>query len=80
MEQENTSADQPQDFETAMKQLEALVDRMESGELPLEESLALYEQGVKLAKICQQRLNYVEDQIKVLQGNALETLESEGNS
>ncbi len=65
----------PQDFETALAQLEALVAKMESGTLPLDESLAVYEQGVELARICQRRLDHAEQQVKVLQGNLLRPLE-----
>lgn len=61
----------PQDFETALAQLEALVGQMESGNLPLDQSLAAYEQGVELARICQQRLDLADQQVKVLQGNLL---------
>ncbi|HEY9281313.1 MAG TPA: exodeoxyribonuclease VII small subunit [Eoetvoesiella sp.] len=61
----------PQDFETALAQLEALVGQMESGSLPLDQSLAAYEKGVELARICQKLLDSAEQQVKVLQGNLL---------
>ncbi|MFW7339968.1 exodeoxyribonuclease VII small subunit [Pollutimonas sp. H1-120] len=64
----------PQDFETALAQLESLVSQMETGALPLDQSLAAYEQGVELAKICQRRLDQAEQQVKVLQGNLLKPL------
>jgi exodeoxyribonuclease VII small subunit len=64
----------PQDFETALAELEALVAQMEDGQLPLEQSLAAYEKGVELARICQQRLDSAEQQVKVLQGNLLKPL------
>lgn len=64
----------PQDFETAIAQLEALVAQMENGALPLEQSLAAYERGVELARLCQQRLDHAEQQIKVLQDNLLKPL------
>ncbi|MEO6983749.1 MAG: exodeoxyribonuclease VII small subunit [Paralcaligenes sp.] len=64
----------PQDFETALAELEALVARMEDGQLPLEQSLAAYEKGVELARICQQRLDSAEQQVKVLQGHLLKPL------
>lgn len=67
----------PQDFETALAQLESLVARMESGTLPLDESLTVYEQGVELARICQRRLDHAEQQVKVLQGNLLRPLEDD---
>jgi exodeoxyribonuclease VII small subunit len=65
----------PQDFETALAQLEALVARMEDGSLPLEESLAAYQKGVELARICQKRLDAAEQQVKVLQGALLVPLD-----
>ena len=65
----------PQDFETALAQLEALVAQMENGTLALDQSLAAYEKGVELARICQQRLDAAEQQVKVLQGNLLRPLD-----
>ena len=67
-------AELPQDFETALAQLEALVAQMETGTLALDQSLAAYEQGVELAKICQRRLDQAEQQVKVLQENLLKPL------
>lgn len=64
----------PQDFETALAQLEALVAQMESGSLALDQSLAAYEKGVGLARICQNLLDSAEQQVKVLQGNLLKPL------
>ena len=66
----------PQDFETALAQLEALVAQMENGTLALDQSLAAYEKGVELARICQQRLDAAEQQVKVLQGNLLRPLDA----
>jgi len=71
--------DLPQDFETALAQLEALVSQMENGALPLDQSIAAYEKGVELARICQRRLDQAEQQVKVLQGNLLKPY-SEDNS
>lgn len=61
----------PQDFETALSQLEELVASMESGALPLEESLAAYRRGVALTRICQERLAQAEQQVKVLEAGML---------
>lgn len=71
---ENGAQALPQDFETALAQLEALVGQMEGGSLPLEQSLAAYEKGVELARICQNLLDSAEQQVKVLQGNLLKPL------
>jgi len=49
-----------QTFETALEQLEQIVERLESGELSLEDSLAAFEAGVGLVKHCNQKLNEVE--------------------
>lgn len=72
----------PQDFETALAELESLVASMESGSLALEQSLAAYRRGAALTRICQQRLSQAEQQIKVLEAGMLrpldtDTLESE---
>lgn len=61
----------PEDFEAALAQLEALVERMEGGDLGLDESIAAYERGAALARVCQQRLDAAEHQVSVLQGNLL---------
>jgi len=66
----------PQDFETALAQLESLVAQMESGALPLDQSLAAYQKGVELAKICQRLLDSAEQQVKVLQDNLLQPLDA----
>lgn len=47
-------------FEEAMARLEATVARLESGNLTLEEAVALYEEGMRLARICNQRLDAAE--------------------
>jgi len=64
-------ADLPQDFETALALLEELVAKMESGALPLEESLAAYRRGVLLTRVCQERLAQAEQQISVLEAGLL---------
>ena len=53
-------------FETALEELEQVIEQMDSGELSLEEALAAYEKGVGLAKLCYQRLNEVEKKIELL--------------
>ncbi len=54
------------DFEKALQQLEKIVTRMESGELGLEESLNQFEQGIKLAKNCQDTLTDAESRVEQL--------------
>ncbi|QVL43487.1 MAG: exodeoxyribonuclease VII small subunit [Alcanivorax sp.] len=53
-------------LEQSLDSLEALVERMESGELALEESLQAFEQGVKLTRECQQALSQAEQKVRIL--------------
>jgi exodeoxyribonuclease VII small subunit len=53
-------------FESALEELEALVAKVESGQLPLDDLLAGYQRGAQLLKICRDKLQAVEQQIKVL--------------
>jgi len=53
-------------FETALEQLEEIVDRLEGGELPLEEALGVFEQGVALSRSCSDRLADAERRIEEL--------------
>jgi exodeoxyribonuclease VII small subunit len=53
-------------FESALTELEQVVDRLESGELSLEESLEAFEKGVGLVKYCNQKLNEVEKKVEIL--------------
>jgi len=57
-------------FEEALKKLEAIVEAMESGDLPLETLLARYEEGTKLAQICQTKLAEAELKIQQLENAA----------
>ena len=62
-------------FEQALDELEALVRRMESGELTLDESIAAYRRGAELARYCQTRLAQAELEIKQLEGDLLKPLD-----
>lgn len=63
------------DFEAQLKELEALVEKMEQGDLPLEESLKAFERGVQLARACQKTLGEAEQKVKILLSqNGEETL------
>ena len=53
-------------FEESLEQLEQIVERLESGDLPLEESLKLFEQGIQLTRSCQTSLKQAEEKINVL--------------
>jgi exodeoxyribonuclease VII small subunit len=54
------------DFEASLAELEAIVQRLEQGELPLEESLRQFERGVALTRGCQKALRQAEQKIRVL--------------
>ncbi|WP_256621824.1 exodeoxyribonuclease VII small subunit [Methanolobus chelungpuianus] len=53
-------------FEESLEELEALVDRLERGQLLLDESLELFERGMKLARICNRKLSKAERKIEML--------------
>ena len=53
-------------FETSLAELEQIVGRLESGELPLDESLELFEKGIKLSRECRARLVNAERRIEIL--------------
>jgi exodeoxyribonuclease VII small subunit len=55
-----------QKFEDALEELEKVVERLESGELSLDDSLAAFEDGVRLVKFCNQKLSEVEKKIELL--------------
>jgi exodeoxyribonuclease VII small subunit len=57
----------PKDFEDALSRLESIVKDLEKGELSLESSLARYEQGIRLAKFCNEKLEEAEKRIEMLQ-------------
>ena len=64
----------PKNFEAAMAELDQLVEKMESGQLPLEESLSAYQRGTELLKFCEGVLKDAEQKIKVLDGGELKDL------
>ena len=57
---------EPANYESALQELEALVARIESGQLPLDDMLAAYQRGAVLLAFCRGKLEAVQDQIKVL--------------
>ena len=71
------SNSKPKTFESSLEELECIVRELEQGELTLEKSLELFEQGVKLSRECQERLNQAERRIEMLtrdnQGRAIVT-------
>ena len=67
-------------FESALAELEKIVNRMESGELSLEQALATHKRGLELARFCQQQLEAAREQVKVLEGEVLKPLTDLGNT
>ncbi|MER3429760.1 MAG: exodeoxyribonuclease VII small subunit [Blastocatellia bacterium] len=68
-------------FEASLNELEKIVRKLEDGDLPLEESLKLFETGVKLARECRERLANAERKIEVLlkEADGSMSLEEIGN-
>ena len=58
-------------FETQLTELESIVEQLESGELPLEDALKVFEKGVKLSRQCQQLLSEAEQKVTILMDNDL---------
>ena len=62
----------PGSFEAALTELEALVGRMETGELPLQESLAVYKRGAALLAYCQAALKDAQQQVQIMEKGLLQ--------
>jgi exodeoxyribonuclease VII small subunit len=60
-------------FEEAMEQLETIVERLEEGDVPLEEAITIYKKGMELSKLCHDKLKNVEEQLTQI-------LTADGNS
>jgi exodeoxyribonuclease VII small subunit len=60
-----TAEDNPT-FEAALQKLDEIVQKLEKGELPLEQSLVLYEEGVRLSRLCHAKLEEAEGKIELL--------------
>ena len=73
--------DREDNFEENLKQLEDLVARLEQGDLPLDEAIKLYQEGMRISKLCSERLSTVEKEIKKLVAeNEKFKLETFGNA
>ena len=70
------------DYEASITELESLVERLEQGDLSLEESLKLYESGVLLTRDCQEALSQAEQKVQLLlqQSDQANLVDFEGNS
>ena len=65
-----------QTFEAALAELETIVNSMEAGQMPLEQSLASYKRGAELLKFCQTVLQGAQQQVKVLEDGVLKNFGS----
>ena len=72
------ASDSPPTFEAALAELEEIVARMESGQLPLQESLAAYKRGALLLTQCQATLADAQAQVEVLEHGVLKSFAPEG--
>jgi exodeoxyribonuclease VII small subunit len=61
-----SSSEQARTFEASLEALEQIVQQLESGDLALEKSLELFEQGIRLSRECQERLSQAERRIELL--------------
>ncbi|WP_294579193.1 exodeoxyribonuclease VII small subunit [uncultured Thomasclavelia sp.] len=65
-------------FEEAMKKLEEIVSALENNQISLEKSVDLFQEGIKLSKLCNDKLNNIEDKVaKILVDDKLEDLKIE---
>ncbi|MEO8847405.1 MAG: exodeoxyribonuclease VII small subunit [Casimicrobiaceae bacterium] len=64
-------------FESALAELEAIVERMEGGELPLKESLSAYKRGAELLQFCQVALRDAQQEVVVLEKGVLKAFDAE---
>jgi exodeoxyribonuclease VII small subunit len=60
------SAEDAPSFEAALQKLDEIVQKLEKGDLPLEQSLVLYEEGVRLSRLCHAKLEEAEGKIELL--------------
>ena len=74
------SLDAPASFEAALAEIENIVARMETGQLPLDESLSAYRRGAELLQYCQARLQEAQQQVKVLEAGTLQNLDGEDSA
>jgi exodeoxyribonuclease VII small subunit len=72
----NDSPNEELTYEQAMKQLEKIIETLETNDLPLDESIKLFEQGQKLANYCSELLDKTELKVQQILGNKLEDFET----
>ena len=66
-------------FESALAELESIVERMEGGELPLKDALAAYKRGAELLQFCQATLKDAQQQVLVLEKGVLRAFEGDAD-
>ena len=62
----NPTPNTPPTFEAGLQELESIVKEMETGELPLERAITLFEQGMKLSEACRKQLEEAETRVEIL--------------
>ena len=72
------ASETPVSFESALAELEALIGKMEGGQLPLADSLAAYKRGAELLQFCQAALADAQQQVQVLENGVLRDLKLDG--
>jgi len=73
------AATPPKDYESALTEIEAIVAEMESGQLPLDASLAAYKRGAELLHYCRQQLADAEQQVKIMENGTLSNFKVESS-
>jgi exodeoxyribonuclease VII small subunit len=71
------AATPPKDYESALAEIEAIVAEMESGQLPLDASLAAYKRGAELLHYCRRQLTDAEQQVKIMENGTLSNFKAE---
>ncbi|MDF2922012.1 MAG: xseB [Paenibacillaceae bacterium] len=66
LQQATAAGDGDVSFETAIEQLEIIVARLENGDVPLEQAIELFQQGMRLSQLCSRKLEQVERKIEML--------------
>jgi exodeoxyribonuclease VII small subunit len=74
------AATPPKDYESALAEIEAIVTEMESGQLPLDASLAAYKRGAELLHFCRQQLTDAEQQVKIMENGTLSSFKTDSTS
>lgn len=69
----STSAPPPSNYEEAIEELEALVEKMEAGQLPLDQLLQSFSRGAELLNFCRSKLEAVQNQVKVVEDGQLKS-------